>query len=97
MNMNKVDKNDAPKGYIAKRSKKGDGPCSGCVPYLSNACMNSDCSAIFRKDCCDVIFVKKKPKLTLLEQVRIARKERDVACKKYHKLMNKVTQKRLTT
>ena len=51
-----IDKNEAPEGYFAV----GDFGCDGCAfTYIDKNCLSAICGGGYRKDGCNVIFVKK--------------------------------------
>lgn len=59
-----VNKNEAPEGCIAKYSY--DGQCNGCCFYRTGRCNNKGITAVrcmsnYRKDGCNVIFIKDSP------------------------------------
>ena len=51
-----VDKNEAPEGYLAVEYCG----CDGCAfTYIDKNCLSAICGGGYRKDGCNVIFVKK--------------------------------------
>ena len=56
----KLNPNDAPKGYVAKREKEGES-CYGCHLSGLPLCVEKieSCQSRYRRDGCDVIFVRK--------------------------------------
>ena len=51
-----IDPNEAPEGYLAV---EGSG-CFGCAfTYVDEGCLGAICGGGYRKDGCNVIFVKK--------------------------------------
>ena len=93
--MSKIDKNNAPKGDIAKLATGGS--CRGCKydGTLGKLCLGGKpsgffCTAGFRPDRCKVIYVDKpKPKPTLEQQLEIALREVQRVSKAYKKAWGK--------
>jgi hypothetical protein len=97
--MTKVDPTDAPEGYVAVAA---DGECAGCAyecdGLVESACLKAPCTAMRRKDGCDVIFKQKpEPILGHAHQSELERAYSDRTCPDCHERYHDTEQHECST